>query len=567
MQIRLWGLLIMCACLVFRSETISAAEISGEILGPNGEPLGGARVYLQDTLRGTVSDRDGSFVLADIPPGEYLLQVMQFGLATASRPVTVTEGKRQSLSISLGPNPHWLKAAAAYVPPAPERLAQKRDYLAAVPTAADGAPNVIVIFFDDLGYGDLSSYGNALIETPEIDRVAKTGVKLTEFYSSSPVCTPSRAGLLTGRYPVRAHAANHVFFPEGSPVALFRKVQGYPNALVQDEILLPEILAAAGYRTGMIGKWHLGDRDGHLPNDFGFESFYGVHFSNDMAPLHIYRQKQIEVPADQVDQTKLTALYTQEAVTFLEQTDRRPFFLYLAHTFPHVPHYADAAFEGRSAAGLYGDVVEDLDRSVGMVMQALEQQGLGDNTLVIVTSDNGGDYLGSVGPLRGRKGETFEGGMRVPGIFSWPERLPKGATLDGMAMNIDILPTVLGVAEIDPPTDRAIDGRNLLPMISERKASPHEHLFYFSAWHGRLEAVRDSRFKYRLRTQKQASQILYPLPLSAFTPFANPMLTDLQRGREAHDLQGRYPKKTRDLKATIEAMNESLTENPRGWID
>lgn len=565
-----WRLLASCMVLVFTTitaEWAAAATVRGVVTGPDGRPMGGVRVYLEDTLLATVTGPDGTYELDDVPAGDYLLTYVQFTMATERRAITLGAEDRMVVDQALSPNPHWLKAAAAYTPPEPERLAHKQAYLDAVPPAPAGAPNVVVIFFDDMGYGDLSSYGNRLIQTPQIDRLAEAGVRLTEFYASSSVCTPSRAGLLTGRYPVRMHASDYVFFPEGHPVTLLRRVQGFPNALLRDEILLPEILAAAGYRTAMIGKWHLGDRDGHLPGDFGFASYYGVRFSNDMQPLHIWRDSTIEVPAGEVDQRHLTRLYTDEAVTFVQATDDRPFFLYLAHTFPHVPHFADADHVGRSDAGLYGDVIGDLDRSVGRVVEALRARGLADNTLVVVTSDNGGDTQASVGDLRGRKSETFEGGMRVPAIFHWPDRLPAGRTVGGMAMNIDILPTVLATLGIAPPADRVIDGRDILPMLATDAGSPHDRLFYFSGWFARLEAVRDDRYKYRLSTQKPVANLLHPYPVLPFTPYTEAMLTDLVHDREAHDLSARHPAKLAELQAAIEAMQADLAENLRGWID
>jgi arylsulfatase/uncharacterized sulfatase len=415
-----------------------------------------------------------------------------------------------SLSIALAPNGALARMAAAHVPARPERLAQKEAYLKRVArTPLASRPNVVVILFDDLGYGDLSSYGNRLIRTPNMDALARRGARLTQFYASSPVCTPSRAGLMTGRYPTRSRSANHVFFPTGSPVATLRQALGYQNAILRDEILLPEVLARAGYATGAFGKWHLGDTPGHRPTDLGFGAYFGGLYSNDMDPFALYRGVNIDTPADKVDQGTLSQRFTDEAIGFIRANAARPFFAYIPYTGPHVPHHRNPRRRG-SQAGLYGDIVEDLDDQVGRVVRELDALKLSDNTLVVITSDNGGDYTGSAGPLRGRKGETFEGGMRVPAIVVWPGRVPAGSTVDGMSMNIDLLPTVLAALGLPQPGDRTLDGRDIGPMLQGRSASPHAQLFYVSTWSGEYEAVRDTRFKYRDRTQKTGANPFFP---------------------------------------------------------
>ncbi|MBW2245066.1 MAG: sulfatase-like hydrolase/transferase, partial [Deltaproteobacteria bacterium] len=322
----------------------------------------------------------------------------------------------------------WAQVTFFYTPSHPEHASEKAAYLATVSAgnaarlAAKGLatpPNFVVIFFDDLGWGDLSSYGSQLIRTPRIDQAAAEGLRMTDFYSASPVCTPSRAALLTGRFPVRSGTQYHVFFPEGTLIGTVRKMFGVGNELPTDEILLPEVLGAAGYATGMIGKWHLGDRPGHLPNDFGFQEYIGVRYSNDMQPLHLFRNDEIEIRDETplvnrgsfrdedadvemvgMDQRQLTRRYTEEAISFLEAHQEEPFLLYLAHTAPHVPHFADPEHAGSSEGGVYGDVVEDLDRSTGAVLEALDRLGLTEDTLVLITSDNGADYNGSPGNLR-----------------------------------------------------------------------------------------------------------------------------------------------------------------------
>ena len=462
----------------------------------------------------------------------------------------------------------WFGAVAE-----PERLKQKQRYLASLPPVdPERVPNFVVIFFDDLGWGDLSIQGNQLIDTPRIDQAAAEGVRLQHFYAASSVCTPSRASLLSGRYPPRAGVSAHVFFPDESWIGLLRRAAGQGNELPRDEILLPEALGAAGYATGMVGKWHLGGRDGHRPRDFGFDSYFGVLWSNDMAPLHLYRGDDIierderpigffavggERDEDRplgpggIDQTRLTQRYTDEAIAFLEAHREQPFFLYVAHTFPHVPHYASSEQAGQSEGGRYGDVIEDLDRSTGAILDAIERLGIADDTLVLITSDNGADYGGSPGGLRGRKGEILEGGQRVPMIARWPGRLPAGVVSDAMAMNIDVFPTLLSLAGLPLPQDRMIDGRDLSAVLTSGAASPHEQLFYFPVFGSLPEAVRDARFKL-LRSSGDAGR-------------DRPHLTRLDADIEAHDLRSKHPEVAAKLEAALAAGREEFETNLRGW--
>jgi arylsulfatase A-like enzyme len=409
-----------------------------------------------------------------------------------------------------------------------------------------------------------------MIATPRIDRAAAEGVRMNHFYSASPVCTPSRAALLTGRYPVRSGITQHVFFPADSPFGTLRLMLGARNELPADEITVAEALAAAGYATGMVGKWHLGGTPGHQPNDFGFQTYYGVLWSNDMQPLHIYRDREIEerdttdvqpfrayrhedaeIENRGVDQSRLTELYTREAIAFLERHRDGPFFLYLSHTFPHVPLFASPEHAGESEGGLYGDVVEDLDRSTGAVLDALARLGLERDTLVLITSDNGADYNGSAGGLRGRKQETYEGGQRVPMIALWPERIPAGVVTGAMAMNIDFFPTLLGLADVPLPTDRIIDGHDLTSVWTEGAAGPHELLFYYPPIGEEPDAVRDARFKYLRSTGDEGRD--------------RPHLSDVADDAEAHDLHRKHPEAARRLADALDAMQRGVAENPRGW--
>lgn len=464
----------------------------------------------------------------------------------------------------------WAWVCWFYQPTPPEHAEQKAAYLASLPRVdAATAPRIVVILFDDLGYGDLSVQGNRLIRTPQIDRIAAAGLRMTQFYSASSVCTPSRAGLLSGRYPVRSRTHQHVFFAEELLAATVRKMLGAANELPRDEILLPEALAAAGYATGMVGKWHLGGVPGHQPNDFGFQEYYGVLWSNDMQPLHLFRNRSIETRDETelsrfgffdedgpraprgVDQSLLTRRYTEEAIAFIERHRDEPFFLYLAHTAPHVPHFPDPEHAGSSAGGPYGDVIEDLDRSTGAVLAALERLGLADQTLVVVSSDNGGDYEGSPGALRGRKGETYEGGMRVPLLVRWPGRVAAGVESDAMAMNIDLFPTVLKLAGLPLPADRIIDGADLTQVWLNRAASPHDLLYYFPTIGASPAAVRDARFKYRSESGQYGR--------------SKPHLSDLRLDQEAHNLAKLHPDEAARLRAALDAMAGAVQHNPRGW--
>ena len=464
----------------------------------------------------------------------------------------------------------FVAARFFYEPPAPQHAEQKADFLRSIPRIdPETAPNVVVILYDDLGSGDLSMQGNRLIRTPRIDSLAREGMRMTQFYSASPVCTPSRAALLSGRYPVRNGTNHHVFFAEESLAATLRKMLGWVNELPRDEILLPEVLAAAGYATGMVGKWPLGAVGGHQPMDFGFEEYLGVLNSNDEQPLHLYRGRAIEERdetergwfghADEdsgrvlrgVDQSRLTRRFTGEAIAFLERHRDDRFFLYLAYTAPHVPYYPDPDHAGRSAGGPYGDLVEDLDRGTGAVLDALEELGLAERTLVIVTSDNGPNYEGSAGPLRGRKQETYEGGMRVPMLVRWPGRIPAGASSDAMAMNIDFFPTLLSLVNAPLPSDRAIDGADLTSTWLEGAPSPHENLFYFPTIGSEPEAVRDARYEYRRKTGQQLR--------------SKPHLSDLALDAEAHNLVKTHPDVAERLRTALDAMAQSVRDNPRGW--
>ena len=319
--------------------------------------------------------------------------------------------------------------------------------------AAEKAPNVVIILADDLGYGDIGAYGATRIRTPHIDGLAQDGLMFRNGYASANVCSPSRAGLMTGRYAIRSGLA--------WKVVEANDVRGLPVA----EETLGDLARRAGLRTMFIGKWHLGGFPDYVPLEHGFDEFFGVPHSNDMPKFALYRGvDKIEEP---VEQATLTRRYTDEALQFIRDNSDRPFLLFLSHTFPHIPLYASEAFHGRSKAGLYGDTVEELDWSTGEVLAELERLGIRDNTIVIFTSDNGPFFEGGTAGLKGGKGTTWEAGYRVPTIVSWPDGLDVAGETDAIVMNIDVLPTVadaLGLA----PAAAILDGRSWMPLFPGR---------------------------------------------------------------------------------------------------
>ncbi|NIB38598.1 sulfatase [Pseudomaricurvus alkylphenolicus] len=351
---------------------------------------------------------------------------------------------------------------------------------------ASSRPNIIVIFADDLGYGDIGSYGSKTIKTPNIDRMAAQGAKFDQFYSASPVCTPSRAALLTGRYPIR-QGIHEVFYPES--------FQG----MDPEEVTIAEMLKDVGYVTGLVGKWHLGHHDQYMPWNQGFDEFFGVPYSNDMGGLYYFRDRKVTYK--DIDQRYMTRTYTEEALKFIDKHRQQPFFLYLAHNMPHVPLYASPEFEGKSKGGLYGDVVEELDWSVGEVLSKLESLGLAQNTLVIFTSDNGpwllmGDHGGSAGELRMGKQYTFEGGMRVPTVAYWPGTIAGQTRPAGMATMMDWLPTFARLSGASVPSDRVIDGKDITGLLTGNGEREAQELFYYMK--GELRAYRSGEWKLKL---------------------------------------------------------------------
>lgn len=367
----------------------------------------------------------------------------------------------------------------------------------------EGPPNIVVLLADDLGYGDLSSFGSSQIRTPNLTRLDQAGSRLTNFYVG-PWCVPSRYQLMTGRYLGRGDIGATGVNGDG----------GLPEA----EVTLAERLGEAGYYTQMLGKWHLGyAQDRFLPHNQGFDDWYGLPYSNDMrppwvqtdVPLRLYHNGTIvEHP---VDQDSLTVRYTRRAVDLIESDNRRPFFLYLAYNMPHLPIHTTGEFRGTSDEGLYGDVIETIDWSVGQVLEALEQEGLAENTVVVFASDNGpwlnlpprmrqeGNrrwHGGSPGPFRGWKATTYEGGVRVPAMIRWPGEIPPGRMVTEPVAIMDLYPSLLAAAGTSVPQDRTVDGQNLLPLFRGESEQGRERYFY--ARREDVQAVRSGPWKLRI---------------------------------------------------------------------
>ena len=366
-----------------------------------------------------------------------------------------------------------------------------------------GPPNFVVIFTDDQGYADVGCYGSRRIRTPRLDQMACEGLRFTDFYSAAAVCTPSRAALLTGCYPPRNSMGA---LPNESGKLGWRDVL-FPDStcgLHPDEVTIAEILKDLGYATGCVGKWHLGHLPPFLPTRHGFDSYYGIPYSNDMKPCPLMRGEEvIEEPADQ---DTITERYAEEAVRFIAQHRDRPFFLYLAHNMPHTPLHVSDRFSGKSEGGLYGDVIECIDWSVGRVLDALAENGVDGNTLVVFTSDNGpwyvrGENAGMATPFRAAKGTTYEGGMRMPCIMRWPDAIPEGSVCSELATTMDLLPTFAGLAGGRPPTDRIIDGKDIAPLLTDpaHAKTPHKAFYYYAQ--NKLNAVRSGPWKLKFETQ------------------------------------------------------------------
>ena len=416
---------------------------------------------------------------------------------------------------------------------------------------AASQPNIILINCDDLGYGDLGCYGSTLNRTPALDRMAQEGMKFTDFYMASPVCSPSRGAMMTGCYPRRigfgSFEGRWVLFP------------GQGVGLSTEEITVAELLKAQGYATMLVGKWHCGDQPEFLPTRHGFDHYYGIPYSNDMGRQAGRRAHYPPLPLlgdeaviqEQPDQAALTERYVEQSVRFIRENREGPFFLYLAHMHVHLPIYPADRFLKQSNNGRYGGAVEAIDWSVSVIMHELQRLGLDESTLVVFTSDNGarGDYGGSNGPLRGRKGTTWEGGQRVPCIMRWPGRIPQGAACGEIVTSMDLLPTFAGFAGAAPPSDRIIDGKDIRPLMSAEPdaTSPHEAFFYY--FKDNIDAVRSGRWKLHIRKGEEESRELYDLEADI---------------GETTNLYDQYPEVVRALEAKIEACRQDIGDEAAG---
>lgn len=417
---------------------------------------------------------------------------------------------------------------------------------------ADGSalPNIVYVFADDLGYGDLGCFGAKDIKTPNIDRMAAEGIKFTAFYSASPVCSPSRAALLTGRLPQRM-GINGVFFPES--------FTGMP----QSEITIAEMLKQQDYATGIVGKWHLGHQFRFLPLQQGFDSYFGIPYSNDMESVVYMRGNEVEEFA--VDQRYTTRRYTEEALRFIEQNQENPFFLYVAHNMPHVPIYASEEFQGTSERGLYGDVVQEIDWSVGQILEKLASLGLLNKTLVIFSSDNGPwlvmeDHGGSAGILREGKQYTFEGGMRVPTLAMWKEKIPEGTVYDDMACQMDWFPTLARLTGTSLPGDRAIDGMDISNVLLNLRFDHDRTYLFFDG--SDLQAYRKGDWKI-----KKPYQGFEGATWKKAVKAHDTLLINLKEDPgELHNLYTQYPERTKSMFEEMTAGHKALGDLPKSLV-
>ncbi len=435
--------------------------------------------------------------------------------------------------------------------------------------AAERLPNIVVIFVDDMGYADCGCFGAKDIATPRLDGMAREGMRFTDFYAAQAVCSASRAALMTGCYSNRVSILG----------ALGPKSD---HGISDKETTLAQLVKQRGYATAIFGKWHLGHLPMFLPTRHGFDEYFGLPYSNDMSPKHptnpngypplplIEGTKTI---ATNPDQTQLTTWYTERAVTFIEQNQKRPFFLYLAHNMPHVPIHVSSKFKGKSAHGLYGDVIMEIDWSVGQVLDALKRLKIDEQTLVLFTSDNGpwlsyGDHAGSALPLREGKGTMFDGGCREPCIMRWPGKIPAGRTCGELAATIDVLPTVAKLIAMDVPKDRIIDGRDIWPLMSGATGAKTPHDFYYFYWGRELQAVRTQRWKLHL---PHPYQTLAGKPGSGGKPGPYKQarigleLFDLKNDiGERTNVAAEHPEVVHRMQALVEQAREDLGDSATG---
>lgn len=429
---------------------------------------------------------------------------------------------------------------------------------------AASKPNVIVIYADDLGYGDLACFGHPTIKTPALDRMAAEGMKFTQFYSAAPVCTPSRAALITGRYPIRSGMCSdkrRVLFPNSG------------GGIPASEVTLAEALKATGYQTACVGKWHLGHLPQFLPTNNGFDSYLGIPYSNDMDRIadrklgrsiflkpevkywNVPLMRDTEIIEQPADQTTITKRYTEETIKLIRKNKQQPFFIYLAHNMPHVPLFRSQEFQDKSRRGLFGDVIEEIDWSVGQILEELKSQGLDQNTIVWFCSDNGpwlifDEQGGSAGLLRDGKGSTWEGGMREPTIAWWPGHIPAGSVSQELGSTMDIYTTSIKLAGGTVPTDRVVDGVDLTSVLLEEGNSPRDEMVYYRGT--KLMAIRKGPWKAHFITK----------PAYGREPFQEhdpPVLYHLEHDpSEKYDVAKDHPEVIKTLNAAAEQHRKTV---------
>ena len=438
-------------------------------------------------------------------------------------------------------------------------LASSASFAKASEATPDRKPNFIIFLTDDQGYNDVGCFGSPDIRTPHFDRLASEGIRLASHYVGSPVCGPSRAALMTGCYPLR--------------IAEPKNRKNLHTEVHNKEIMIPELLKQQGYATALIGKWHIGGN----PNRQGFDYFFGTPKFNGYTKLisdskfrtPIKRNNETVIKrVEQAEMDQLTTLYTEEAIQFLEANQDRPFFLYLSHNMPHVPLGVSDKFRGKSKGGLYGDVVEELDWSLGQVMAKLKALGLDENTLVVFFSDNGpwieegiDDHAGHADPLRGAKMQSWEGGPRVPCIMRWPGKIPAGTSSDAITTAMDLFPTFAALPGAELPDDRIIDGKNIMPLLTgATEKSPHEAYFYYTYTH--LHAVRSGQWKLVLPRPATPSWMSWWARMIDEVPTVQ--LFDLKKDvGETTNLASAHPEIVTRLMDLIDEAREDLGDSDR----
>ena len=425
---------------------------------------------------------------------------------------------------------------------------RRRTFLTAPAALAAPArrPNIVLIYADDLGYGDLGCYGSR-IPTPNLDRLAAAGMKFTQFTTPSPICAPSRAALITGRYAQRVDVPKN--FGGKST-----------NGMSLADTTLAESLKRAGYRTMCVGKWHLGHARPYLPTSRGFDGYFGIPYSNDMNPPCLMRDTQVIEP--RADMNSLSQRYAAEAVKFVESARGGPFFLYHPHTFPHIPLGVSERFRGKSRLGLYGDVLAEMDWGIGEILSALRRHGLEENTLVLFASDNGPWYQGHPGPLRNRKGTTYEGGVRVPLLARWPGRIPAGRVSAAAASTLDLFPTIAKLCG-GSKTANPLDGADIWPVLSgASNRIERDLLLYFMDWNA--QCARRGKWKLHLSRYNIIRYAVEPRPTPVNLPLPAPELYDMENDPgESYDVAPEHPDVVKEMTASFERLVATFPEPVR----